>query len=171
MKRHRTLRRQLQSHGDFPDAGWGSGPDSRTALRALSSGMSPLIETARATADVEAEIVIVGTRASLCAAPTGWRPAINAYRCEDRFLVYVDLAGVPPASVEVVAQPGRLVLKGTRPAPEPSGPDAHLCQLLALEIDHGTFERVLELPPTVDAGDISTEYRDGLFQITLGLKS
>jgi HSP20 family protein len=171
MKRHRTLRRQLQHHGDFPDTGWGSGSDSRAELHALSSGMSPLTEPRRIAAEVDAEIVIVGTRASLFAAPSGWRPAVNAYRCEDRFVVYVDLAGVPPESVEVRVQPGRLILRGTRPSPEPGGEGANLCQLLALEIDHGTFERVLDLPPTVNPEDVTTEYRDGLFRIALGLKA
>jgi HSP20 family protein len=171
MPRHRTLRRQLQHHGDFPDGGWGSGPDTRATLHGLSSDMSPVSESPRAAPEVDAEIVIVGTRADLFAAASGWRPAINAYRCEDKFVVYVDLAGVPAESVELRVQPGRLVLRGHRPSPEPGGEGANLCQLLALEIDHGSFERVLDLPPTVNPEDVTTEYRDGLFRIALGLKA
>jgi HSP20 family protein len=171
MKRHRTLRRQLQLHGDSPDGGWGSGPDGRATLRTVSSGMSPLTETRQAAPEIDAEIVIVGTRATLFAASSGWRPAINAYRCEDKFVVYVDLAGVPPESVELRVQAGRLVLRGNRPSPEPGGEGANLCQLLALEIDHGSFERVLDLPANVNPEEVSTDYRDGLLRIALALNN
>ncbi len=120
--------------------------------------------------DTDTEIVIVETRMNLFAAPTGWRPAVNAYRCQDKFLVFVDLAGVPPESVKLTVQPARLVIRGTRLAPEP-GALTEMTQLLALEIDDGTFERVLELPQAVNPDDVTTEYRDGLFRIALGLKA
>jgi HSP20 family protein len=132
--------------------------------------MSPLTESTRTT-EVEAGIVIVGSRTSLFADASGWRPAINAYRCDNKLLVYVDLAGVPPESVELTVQPGRLVIRGARPTPEPDDENAHLCQLIALEIDHGSFERVLDLPPAVNPDDVTTEYRDGLFRIALGLRT
>lgn len=86
-------------------------------------------------------------------------------------MVFVDLAGVPRESVELLVQPDRLVIRGRRPAPEPDGEAADQCHLLALEIDHGAFERTLELPQAVNPDDVATEYRDGLFRIALGLRT
>lgn len=165
----RPLQLRLQSIGDFPDGGWGAAPDGRTTLGALGSGMSPLTESLRA--DTDADIVIIETRATLRAAPAGWRPAINAYRCEGRFLVFADLSGVPPESIRLEVSPDRVVIRGTRPPPEPTGEGAHTCQLIALEIDHGTFERVLDLPQAVNPDDVTTEYRDGVYRIALGLRT
>lgn len=169
MKRHRTLHRQLQSIGDVPDGGWGTAPYSPAPFRAISSGMSPLTETPT-SADAVSEIVILETRPNLFAVPPGWRPSLNAYRCNQQFVVFVDLAGVPRDSVKLQIQSGRLVISGRRPAPEPDSQGADTC-LLALEIDHGMFERVLELPQAVNPDDVTTEYRDGLFRIALGMRT
>lgn len=166
----RARQRHLQPIGDFPDGGWGAAPDGQATLRALSSGMSPLTESPRITPDAAADIVVIESRTTLFAAPSGWRPAINAYRCQDKFLVFADLSGVPAESIKLAVSPDRLVIRGIRPPPEPTGEGAHTCQLIALEIDHGTFERVLDLPQAVNPDDVSTEYRDGVYRIALGLK-
>jgi HSP20 family molecular chaperone IbpA len=50
------------------------------------------------------------------------------------------------------------------------GDPAH-CQLLALEIDHGTFERALDLPHPVKSDDVAMEYRDGFLRITLSQRT
>jgi len=50
--------------------------------------------------------------------------------------------------VEVTAQSRRVTIRGERPAPEPGCRRSDLAQLLALEIDQGTFERSLDLPRT-----------------------
>jgi HSP20 family molecular chaperone IbpA len=172
MKRNRALCRQLLAIGDFPDGGWGTRPDGPTAARALSSGMSPLTETPRLAENAaDAEIVIVETRTTLFAASIGWRPAINAYRCQDKFVIFVDLAGVPRDSIELQVDAGRLLIRGRRHAPEPDGADSGQCHLLALEIDQGSFERALDLPHAVNPGDVTTEYRDGLLRISIGLRT
>jgi HSP20 family protein len=113
------------------------------------------------------EVLILSSRTMV--APPSWRPAVNAYRCSDCFVIYVDLAGVPPDSIEVNAHPGRVVVRGRRPAPEPSCLRSELAQLLALEIDQGAFERVLDLPQGIDPQGITTEYNDGMLKIRLPL--
>ncbi len=170
MKRHRTLHRQLLTIGDSPDGGWGSEPDGRLVTRALSSDMSPLIESPRLV-DTESELVIIETRRSLFAAPAGWRPPVNAYRCQEKFVVIVDLSGVPPELVQVEVQPTRLVIRGNRPPPEPGGDRTEMTQLIALEIDDGAFERVLDLPHEANPGNVTTEYRDGLLRISVSLRT
>lgn len=116
-------------------------------------------------------ITIIETRASGHPFAAGWRPAVNAYRCQEHFVVFADLAGIPPEAISVSVEPRRLVIRGTRPAPEPGGARTELTQLLALEIDHGAFERVLDLPQEINADDLTTDYRDGLLRIQVALKA
>ena len=118
-----------------------------------------------------AEITIVETRTSTHPFATGWRPAVNAYRCSAHFVIFADLAGIPAESIAVSAEGVRLTIRGTRPAPEPRWERSEPAQLLALEIDHGSFERVLDLPQEVDPDELTTEYRDGLLRIQIAVKS
>ena len=50
-----------------------------------------------------------------------WEPAINAYRCEESIRICVDLAGVDRALIDLIVEPRRLVIRGTRELPEPTG--------------------------------------------------
>lgn len=99
-----------------------------------------------------------------------WRPAVNAFRCRDRFIVCVDLAGTAREAIKVVVEGRRLIVRGVRPSLEP-GPDCPGLTALAMEIDHGVFERVLELPAEVDADRIEAEYRQGILWLKLPLLS
>ena len=101
--------------------------------------------------------------------PETWRPAINAYRCGDRFVICVDLAGADKSVLRLLATATRLVLRGTRPPPEP-GCDEPV-QVLAMEIDYGSFERVLDLPSEVDRDRITAEHHDGLLWIYLPVRA
>lgn len=98
-----------------------------------------------------------------------WQPAINAFRCGGQFVVCADLAGVDRSAIDVSAEPRRLVIRGTRSLAEPSceSPALHV---LALEIDHGPFERVIELPVDVDPERVSAEHRNGFLWIQLPLR-
>lgn len=100
----------------------------------------------------------------------GWRPAINAYRCGNRFVVCVDLAGADRDSLQVQAEPGRLTIRGERPPPEPPCNQPQPVQVLQMEIDYGHFERVLELPAEIDPKRITAEHRDGLLWIDLPVR-
>jgi HSP20 family protein len=117
------------------------------------------------------EITILETRTSTHPFATNWRPAVNAYRCQAHFVIFADLAGIPPEAITVSVESRRLIIRGSRPAPEPGCQRSELTQLLALEIDHGMFERVLDLPQEIKADELTTEYRDGLLRIQLALKS
>src|SRR3954470_9640084 len=85
------------------------------------------------------------------AQPHRWQPAINAFRCESAVRICVDLAGVDKSSIDLTVEPRRLVLRGTREAPEPADGQGRPVQMLALEIDYGPFERVVDLPAEVDS--------------------
>lgn len=160
--------------GDFPDAGGHEEPDGPILARGLNSGMSATTET-RFAAIVGfeggwSEATLVETRSPFAFA-AGWRPPVNAYRCAGRFILFVDLAGIPPETITVGAHPRRVIVRGVRPAPEPPADAAGPVQLLALEIDHGSFERTLDLPQEIIPDDMTTDYRDGLLRIELPLKA
>jgi len=104
------------------------------------------------------------------AQPEGWRPAMNAYRCAGCIRVCFELAGVDRANIDLRIEPRRLVLRGTRPTPEPASAEGRPQQILAMEIDHGTFSRELRLPADVIPGEVAAEQRDGLLWITLPLR-
>ncbi|MEO7167863.1 MAG: Hsp20/alpha crystallin family protein [Spartobacteria bacterium] len=105
--------------------------------------------------------------------PTGayrWRPAINAFQCDKGLRICVDLAGVDRSLVELIVEPQRLSIRGTRQAPEPTDDEGRAVQMIAFEIDYGPFERVVELPLPVDVKEASAEQRNGFLWIELPFK-
>lgn len=99
-----------------------------------------------------------------------WQPAINAFRCETAVRICVDLAGVDRTVIDLTVEPGRLVVRGTREAPEPTDAQGRAVQMLALEIDYGPFEREVSLPTEVDVESVTAEQENGLLWIYLPLK-
>ncbi len=111
------------------------------------------------------------TRVRYAAAPAleVWHPAINAYRCREHILICVDLAGVKRAEIQLRVEPRQVWLRGERPPLEPREVEGPALQVLALEIDHGVFEREIVLPAEVDPERVAAEQREGLLWIRLPL--
>ena len=103
-------------------------------------------------------------------APYRWRPAINAFQCDRGLRICVDLAGVDRSQVELLVDPQRLAIRGTREASEPTDDEGRAVQMIAFEIDYGPFERVVELPLPVDVARVKAEQRNGLLWIELPFK-
>lgn len=103
-------------------------------------------------------------------APQAWEPAINAYRCEQCIRICVDLAGVDRSLIDLTVEPRRVVIRGTRELPEPSHAEGQMVQLLAMEIDYGSFEREINLPVEVEIDKAHAEQRNGLLWIALPLQ-
>lgn len=99
-----------------------------------------------------------------------WQPAINAFRCETAVRICVDLAGVDRTVIDLTVEAGRLVVRGTREAPEPTDAQGRAVQTLALEIDYGPFEREVSLPTEVDVEGVTAAQENGLLWIHLPLK-
>lgn len=94
-----------------------------------------------------------------------WQPPINAFRCEKGVRICVDLAGVEQSSIDLTVEPRRVVMRGTREAPEPASEES--LQMIAFEIDYGPFEREVHLPIEVDVEHARAEQENGLLWITL----
>ena len=110
-----------------------------------------------------------------------WTPNVNLYETEDAYQVCVDLAGVEKEKIDIEVHQQRLMLKGHRVVPT-SGPnngnvEAHRdeshprrIKVHLMEIDHGAFARVVELPHDVAEDKINAEYRNGILWIELPKK-
>ena len=98
-----------------------------------------------------------------------WRPPINAYRCEKCLRICVDLAGVGRDEILLEIEPGLLTISGRRALPEPRETRHPGTQVLAMEIDHGEFEREIRLPPNVDRKRVHAEQQNGMLWVYLPL--
>lgn len=98
-----------------------------------------------------------------------WEPAVNAFSYQDRFEVCFELAGVDRNRMEVRVEGGKkLIVRGVRSATEPPPCSDSPCrQILALEIEGGPFERVLQFPRPVDASRVKARFERGLMWVTL----
>jgi HSP20 family molecular chaperone IbpA len=92
-----------------------------------------------------------------------WRPRADVHRLTGGWLVKVELAGVCPDDVRIVARGDRLCIQGTRRDVE-----FHEClDCQCLEIEYSRFERTLELPGLSESAQIGVSYRDGMLLIRI----
>ena len=93
----------------------------------------------------------------------GYRPEVDVYRTEDppSLTVLVELPGVDPREVEVVASPRALLIAGERRRPKDCG---HYQQM---EIDYGPFQRQVTLAEDVDPEQATATYERGILTIRL----
>jgi HSP20 family protein len=91
------------------------------------------------------------------------RPEVDVYRSEDppTLTILVELPGVDPAEVQVVASPQALLVAGERRRPRDCG---HYQQM---EIDYGPFQRQVTLAEEVDPEAATATYERGILRILL----
>ena len=106
-----------------------------------------------------------------------WTPNVNLYETENAYQVCVDLAGVEKEKIDIEVTKQRLVLKGARSVPTSANlgtGDAERhgrkTRIHLMEIDHGSFARVVGLPEDVHGDRITAEYRNGMLWIELPKK-
>jgi len=99
-------------------------------------------------------------------APVSWTPRLNFYETADRYILCVELSGMPREEINVWASDGVLHISGDRKKPVP--PDS--CRdvgVHVMEIDSGCFHRRVPMPEDVRADEISATYRHGYLWIVL----
>jgi len=98
----------------------------------------------------------------------GWRPDINAYRYDDRFEIWVDLAGVEKTSIHVDVLVDRVRISGERRPPAPTRDASSQCrQVICMEIESGRFGREVVLPAEIDRNRVVAKQENGLLWIIL----
>jgi HSP20 family protein len=92
-----------------------------------------------------------------------FRPQVDCIRSEDppALHVVVELPGVDPASLKVVAADRVLVVAGERLRPPISG------RYRQLEIEYGPFQRRIPLDEPVDTEAASARYEQGMLTVEL----
>ncbi|HSC49532.1 MAG TPA: Hsp20/alpha crystallin family protein, partial [Gaiellaceae bacterium] len=93
----------------------------------------------------------------------GFRPQVDCIRSEDppELRVVVELPGVDPTSIQVVAANRVLLVAGERRRPEVSG------RYQQLEIEYGPFQRRIQLDEPVDPSAASARYENGMLTVVL----
>jgi HSP20 family protein len=101
------------------------------------------------------------------AAETAWEPATDVYQTPCGWLVKLDLAGVRPEDVQLVACGNRLHVRGVRR-------DCSLeegCTHYRMEIAYSKFERNIVLPVDIEQARVATEFRHGLLLIRIEMEA
>ncbi len=91
-----------------------------------------------------------------------WRPATDAYETDDAFIVQMDLAGLDPTQIEVLADEKSLLVRGIRP--DASGPGKK--HFHKMEISVGPFARRVPITVAVDPASATARYRGGFLYVT-----
>jgi HSP20 family protein len=93
----------------------------------------------------------------------GFRPSIDCIRSEDppELRVVVELPGVDPARIQVVAAESVLLVAGERCRPQVSG------RYRQLEIEYGPFQRRIQLDEPVDPEHATARYEHGMLTVVL----
>ena len=99
-----------------------------------------------------------------------FRPAVDCFRTVDppELVVVIELAGVDPEAVQLVAVERSLVVAGERRRLR-FGKGGQIYQ--QMEIDYGPFERRVVLPEDVDAEQGTATYELGLLKIVFPIVS
>jgi HSP20 family protein len=98
----------------------------------------------------------------------GFSPRVDVYYCgrdEPRAIVLVELAGVDSETVGLEVAGRELVVTGERAIRETEG---RVYQ--QVEIEAGTFRRVIELGADVQAERAQASYEDGILRVDLPLR-
>lgn len=97
-----------------------------------------------------------------------FRPNADVYfdKQQRTVVVKLDLSGVDPAQVSLEVEDGVLRISGVRH--DERHPEAVYQQM---EIAYGRFERMVMLPPEVDASKARADYTNGFLEIVLPIKA
>ena len=94
----------------------------------------------------------------------GFRPTVDCFHTDDphELTIVVELPGVDPASLNVVAQERTLAISGERQRPRVSG-----AVYQQMEIEYGPFMRQVRLSEDVDPQGATAEYDRGVLTVRL----
>jgi HSP20 family protein len=96
-------------------------------------------------------------------ATSQWAPRVDIKEDDQRFVIFVDVPGVDPASIEISMEKGILSIKGERTVDksEQSG------RFTRVERAHGGFHRRFTLPDSANADNISATGKHGVLEIVI----
>lgn len=93
-----------------------------------------------------------------------WRPQIDIYENMEDIVLLVDIAGVKTENLHIEINHKTVKICGHR-GDKPLGSGA---RYRLAEIPSGYFERIVNLPMSIDTNRVEAVYKDGLLQLTMG---
>lgn len=95
-----------------------------------------------------------------------WFPAADVYETAAAIIVCIDISGMEPETLSVLAEESRVTVSGKRGYE----PREMVSRIHQLEIERGFFERSIPLPKNIDVSGAVSESRNGFLLITLPLR-
>lgn len=93
-----------------------------------------------------------------------WAPPVDVLEEEDRFVVRAEVPGLESRDIEVSVSGDRLTLKGHKPTERREDDERNY---LRSERRFGGFQRIIELPMSVDPEDVTAGCRKGVLEVVL----
>ncbi|HIJ77850.1 MAG: Hsp20/alpha crystallin family protein [Desulfobulbaceae bacterium] len=94
-----------------------------------------------------------------------WFPAADVYETTSEIYVYIDVSGVDPDKISILAEDTALTVSGVRKYPAPE----KVSCIHQLEIERAYFERKILLPKAIDVARTTSEYHHGFLVVTMPL--
>ena len=96
-----------------------------------------------------------------------WKPATDIFYSGNQWLIRMELAGVAPEEVQLLAQHNSLIVRGRRR--DLRIQSGFICH--ALEISYSHFERSITLPAEISVPSIRLEFNDGILNLYLATEN
>lgn len=96
-------------------------------------------------------------------ATADWMPPVDIEEYADKFVLYADVPGVEPSSIDVTLENGVLTLSGAR---ERAAENKEI-QGRREERASGRFYRRFSLPDTVDSESVSAHGKNGVLEVVI----
>jgi HSP20 family protein len=93
----------------------------------------------------------------------GWNPPTDVFETETEIIVMMDIAGMNRRDISVVTDGKILTIQGIRNEVAMPG-KKHFHKM---EIEVGPFQRLIDIPVSVDSGSVFTNYSNGMLEIRL----
>ena len=90
-----------------------------------------------------------------------WVPNTDVYATEEGLVIKVELAGMRSENLQITVEGNKLRISGERP----DGCRAAKFNFLAMEINYGHFENIIELPSGYDLSLAKASYLNGFLRI------
>lgn len=90
-------------------------------------------------------------------------PPTDIYETEAAFIIFMEVPGVNPETINIVADQTNVSISGGRlPPPFPETTCIH-----QLEIEHGEFRRIIVLPTAIDVAGTRSTCKNGFLKVIM----
>lgn len=96
-----------------------------------------------------------------------WTPNTDVYLTDGGLVIKVELAGMRREDLDLTVEGNQLRISGVR---HDACREAQ-CKFILMEINYGSFESVIDLPPGYDPGNAKAAYQNGFLRVDVPLLS